>query len=178
MYWHKSCRGRCRYSVIGPLTTDNSDAIFALQEPGLVSSWSLDSIRTTLENPHNFAFGIVCRGVLHTPGGEGGGRMQYAPTEDETLIAACLATAVIDELNILHFVTHKDHRRRGFGKFLLSELIKQAKDRGVVSSFLEVRKSNLPAIRLYQSLGYREIDTRKGYYQTPPEDASIMFLCL
>ena len=139
------------------LTAHHAEAVFALQEIGLVSSWSLDNIKKTLENQYNASLGVL---------------------RDGRLVSFCLSTAVIDELNILHFVTHKDYRRRGLGKFLLSELIKQAKDRGVVSSFLEVRKSNLPAIQLYKSLGYSEIDTRKDYYSNPPEDAVVMKLVL
>ena len=139
------------------LTVDHAEVVFSLQEPGLVSSWSLDNIKNTLKNPYNFSQGLL---------------------RDGALVSFCLSTIVLDELNILHFVTHKDHRRCGLGKFLLSELIKQAKDEGAISSFLEVRKSNLPAFRLYQSLGFSEIAIRSDYYSNPPEDAVVMKLVM
>ena len=44
----------------------------------------------------------------------------------------------------------------------------------VVSLTLEVRDSNEPAIRLYESLGFRQVGLRKRYYFHPTEDARIL----
>ena len=41
---------------------------------------------------------------------------------------------------------------------------------------LEVRKSNLVAINLYQKLGFEIVGTRKKYYSDNREDALIMTL--
>ena len=46
--------------------------------------------------------------------------------------------------------------------------------RSVVSLTLEVRDSNEPAIRLYESLGFRQVGLRKRYYFHPTEDARIL----
>ena len=43
--------------------------------------------------------------------------------------------------------------------------------KGVKEVFLEVRRSNLPAINLYKSNGYQKISERKNYYGN--EDALI-----
>ena len=40
---------------------------------------------------------------------------------------------------------------------------------------LEVRVSNLPAIKLYEKYGFQSLGTRKGYYQDNSEDALIMW---
>ena len=49
---------------------------------------------------------------------------------------------------------------------------------GVDEAFLEVRPSNLAAIRLYQRLGFEQIGIRRGYYQAPDgrEDAIVLKL--
>ena len=39
---------------------------------------------------------------------------------------------------------------------------------------LEVRKSNAPAIALYEKYGFQQAGLRPGYYQNPREDAVIM----
>ena len=39
--------------------------------------------------------------------------------------------------------------------------------------FLEVKRTNFPAINLYLSFGFEEIDIRQGYY-TDGQDAVIM----
>jgi len=55
-------------------------------------------------------------------------------------------------------------RRRGVGKELLKKLLEVLKEEGVEEIFLEVRESNVPAIKLYESLGFRRIGLREGYY--------------
>ena len=39
---------------------------------------------------------------------------------------------------------------------------------------LEVRESNLPAIRLYEKLGFQVVGRRKNYYREEHEDALLM----
>jgi ribosomal-protein-alanine N-acetyltransferase len=47
---------------------------------------------------------------------------------------------------------------------------------GALEAYLEARPSNLSAIRLYQSLGFRQIGVRRGYYQAIEgrEDAIVL----
>ena len=40
---------------------------------------------------------------------------------------------------------------------------------------LEVRETNVAAIRLYESMGFREAGIRKNYYKEPIENALIMW---
>jgi ribosomal protein S18 acetylase RimI-like enzyme len=53
----------------------------------------------------------------------------------------------------------------------LMELARQA---GCQIATLEVRPSNLAALKLYERLGFREIGRRKGYYTDTREDALLM----
>ncbi len=50
----------------------------------------------------------------------------------------------------------------------------------MLEAFLEVRPSNAIAIRLYESLGFTRIGTRRGYYQAVGgrEDAAVLRLRL
>jgi ribosomal-protein-alanine N-acetyltransferase len=66
------------------------------------------------------------------------------------------------------------HRKQGLGRRLLHDLISEARRRGVVDLFLEVRADNEVAIGLYTSEGFREIDRRAGYYQPDGVDAIVM----
>lgn len=54
-------------------------------------------------------------------------------------------------------------RGQGIGKLLLSDLIKKAQAQNS-RIFLEVRPSNVPAIRLYEQLGFAKTLTRARYY--------------
>lgn len=71
-----------------------------------------------------------------------------------------------------------EHRGLGLGRLLVEALLGEARGRSVGSVFLEVRADNDPARGLYESLGFREIDRRVGYYQPDGVDAIVMMLSL
>jgi ribosomal-protein-alanine acetyltransferase len=64
-------------------------------------------------------------------------------------------------------------RRKGVGAALLSALLAEARARQAERILLEVRASNLSAIRLYAQAGFQRLAIRRGYYQNPAEDALI-----
>jgi ribosomal-protein-alanine N-acetyltransferase len=80
------------------------------------------------------------------------------------------------EAHILNVCVRDEFRNVGFGRRLLDHLLERAAASGVAEAFLEVRPSNLAAIRLYQHLGFEQIGIRRGYYQAPDgrEDAIVL----
>jgi ribosomal-protein-alanine N-acetyltransferase len=80
------------------------------------------------------------------------------------------------EAHILNVCVRDEFRNLGFGRRLLEHLLERAAASGVAEAFLEVRPSNLAAIRLYQHLGFEQIGIRRGYYQAPDgrEDAIVL----
>ena len=84
------------------------------------------------------------------------------------------------EAHILNVCVRDEFRNLGFGRRLLEHLLERAAAAGVAEAFLEVRPSNLAAIRLYQRLGFEQIGIRRGYYQAPDgrEDAIVLKLDL
>jgi ribosomal-protein-alanine N-acetyltransferase len=80
------------------------------------------------------------------------------------------------EAHILNVCVRDEFRTVGFGRRLLEHLIERATAAGVSEAFLEVRPSNIAAIRLYQKLGFEQIGIRRGYYQAPDgrEDAIVL----
>src|ERR671924_1887049 len=69
------------------------------------------------------------------------------------------------EAHILNLCVSEAYRCRGVGKRMLSSLIDRAVAAGMAEAFLEVRPSNTAAIRLYLSIGFERVGTRRGYYQ-------------
>lgn len=65
-------------------------------------------------------------------------------------------------------------RRRGIATQLCNDLLSWARVRNAKHASLEVRVSNAAAQALYESLGFREIATRRRYYRDPEEDALVM----
>jgi [ribosomal protein S18]-alanine N-acetyltransferase len=84
------------------------------------------------------------------------------------------------EAHILNLCVAQGFRCRGAGKKLLLCLLERAHAAGMSEAFLEVRPSNTAAIRLYQSLGFEQVGTRRGYYQAlnGREDAAVLKLGL
>ncbi len=67
-----------------------------------------------------------------------------------------------------------EFKRRGFGGCLLGGVLASLPAAGVASCYLEVRASNRPAIALYTRHGFAPDRVRRGYYDSPPEDAVCM----
>jgi ribosomal-protein-alanine acetyltransferase len=74
------------------------------------------------------------------------------------------------EWEILNLAVAPVCRRRGVASALLWRLIETCK--GVI--FLEVRESNSAARNLYQSIGFKELSVRPGYYSDPQEAAIVL----
>ncbi len=68
-------------------------------------------------------------------------------------------TADMQDLYVL-----SEKRRQGVGDALCGAFIDDAKSRGVKKLFLEVRESNLPAVKLYEKVGFTFLSVRKKYY--------------
>lgn len=83
---------------------------------------------------------------------------------------------VVDEAHLLNLSVAANWQGRGYGRVLLHHFMSLARDGDCNFISLEVRPSNLPAIRLYQSEGFREIAVRRGYYpaERGREDAIVM----
>lgn len=80
------------------------------------------------------------------------------------------------ETDIHNLAVHPAHRQRGIARSLLRAVIDEARQQGLKRVTLEVRKSNVPAQRLYESLGFVTRGVRQGYYSDDGEDALCMVL--
>ena len=58
---------------------------------------------------------------------------------------------------------------------LIARVLADGAARGATRAMLEVRRSNVAALHLYERLGFRVTATRKGYYSHPDEDALILW---
>ncbi len=77
--------------------------------------------------------------------------------------------------HILNICVDRKSRGHGYGRKLLDHLLDQIGS-GVEYAVLEVRRSNLEALNLYLSSGFRRQSTKPGYYPTDKgrEDAILL----
>lgn len=76
-----------------------------------------------------------------------------------------------DEAHILNIAMDLPYQNKGYGRQFFKKIMDNYLQYANV--YLEVKRSNFPAINLYLHFGFEEIDIRKGYYHDG-EDALIM----
>lgn len=82
---------------------------------------------------------------------------------------------ILDEAHITNIAIDPEHRGQRWGEFLLFSLIDFALKKGVLALTLEVRISNLSALKLYERVGFKKEGLRRAYYEDNNEDAFIMW---
>ena len=96
-------------------------------------------------------------------------------TVDDSVVAYGGFHRVFDEGHITNVAVKEEFRHQGFGKMLMQALIEEAKQRHIVAMTLEVRVSNINAVKLYEGFGFKSAGVRPKYYPDG-EDAFIMWL--
>jgi tRNA threonylcarbamoyl adenosine modification protein YeaZ/ribosomal-protein-alanine acetyltransferase len=151
-----------RAPTIPPLTidlatsADDLRAVEALQRQSFTNPWGAESIRWELENT-DVARLYVVRGP------------------DKALVAYCAFWMIFDELHINSLAVEVARRRHGVARDLLRRVMRDATAAGARAATLEVRRSNEPALALYEGLGFKVEAVRRDYYQEPREDALVLW---
>ena len=86
--------------------------------------------------------------------------------------AVALASAVLDEAELIAVAVVPAVRRQGRGRRVLEGLCDRLRSLGVTRLHLEVRKANVPARALYDGLGFVEVGLRPRFYGD--DDAVLM----
>ena len=98
-----------------------------------------------------------------------------AKTPDGTLVGYAGTWHIIDEGHITTIAVKKEYLRNHIGEAIIQRIIEDCYKNNIKYLTLEVRVSNVPAIKLYEKYGFQSLGTRKGYYQDNNEDALIMW---
>ena len=117
-------------------------------------AWLESSMRSELENPNTHYVGIFDKHLL---GYAGLSSVPASFSADIQTIGVATAS-----------------QGKGLGRRLMELLMGRALSVGAEQVLLEVRADNEPAISLYRSFGFEQIDLRKRYYQPSGTDALIM----
>ena len=81
------------------------------------------------------------------------------------VIGICVIQFVLDEAHINYFVVNQKYRKKGFGSYLMSYLIKKCKKLNINRLLLEVSQNNLIAESFYNRFDFHTVGTRKKYYK-------------
>lgn len=138
---------------IREMTLDDIDEVAALEEQTFSKPWSREGI---------FSF-LIRQDVL-----------LLIAEENKEIMGYCGVMTVLDEGDITNVCVAERARRRGIAAALVKEIIVRTQEQGITTLHLEVRKSNKAAISLYEKAGFVKDGYRKGYYESPAEDAVLM----
>lgn len=141
-------------ATIRSISHSDIDAVFSIEERSFSAPFTRDAFEYLLAKKGPFG------GFVAEVGGRISGYLIYS--------------SVVNEMELLTLAVDPGSRRLGIGKMLLQRMIDSAKDSGVRDIFLEVRKSNIAAQKLYSNAGFKEIGLRRGYYRDNGEDAITM----
>lgn len=94
--------------------------------------------------------------------------------KENSVIGYAVVWLVFNEATLMSFAIKKSLWGRGYGKKFMKFLVEYFRGKAK-TFFLDVRKSNIRAIRLYKSVGFKIIGEREGYY-SDGEDALMMLL--
>jgi ribosomal-protein-alanine N-acetyltransferase len=102
---------------------------------------------------------------------------RYLVAETDGVITGyCGYWGIAGEGCIYNIAVKKELRGQQIGYQLLKNLIEKGYNKGITAFTLEVRQSNIAAIRLYERLGFESTGIRKDFYTKPKEAAVIMWL--
>ena len=81
------------------------------------------------------------------------------------LIGICVFQVVIDEAQINYFVVDEKFRKKGYGSFLMSYVIKKCEELNLKKILLEVSQDNFTAEKFYSHFDFSTVGIRKNYYK-------------
>lgn len=140
--------------IIRPMTIDDVDEVYKVEEDCFIDPWSKDSIRKELKND----------------------LARYLVAEiDDKIVGYVGVWFVVDEGHITNVAVHSDYRGKKIGDRLVKEMVELCKENNLVAMTLEVRTSNTVAQNLYRKYGFKMGGIRKEYYSDNKEDAIIMW---
>lgn len=137
--------------LIKPFTEKIADAVVKIENACFSEPWSRDAVLSSYNFNTKF----------------------FVAEKDGVIIGYIGVQNIAGEGFITNVAVLPDYQGCGVGTALLNTAVEFCKSAGMVSLSLEVRKSNLTAIKIYEKAGFKTVGQRKNFYSKPTEDAVI-----
>jgi len=83
----------------------------------------------------------------------------------DLVIGICVFQVVLDEAQINYFAVNHEYRKRGFGSYLMNNLIWRCKKQNINKLLLEVSQKNIIAGKFYNNFNFSTVGIRRNYYR-------------
>ena len=142
---------------IFPMTEEDLSQVVCIEQASFSLPWSQSAFESTLRCPTSQP--LVYR-------------------KDGKILGYAVCSTVYEMAELYNIAVDQSCRKMGIGAELLTFVIRYCAKKGAENLFLEVRRSNDAARRLYERFGFSYDSVRKNYYKNPTEDALLMHLPL
>jgi ribosomal-protein-alanine N-acetyltransferase len=134
-------------------TPEDRAAIMHLERESFTNPWTADTFDHMLTVPVS--------------------RVYVARTEATQIVGFCACWLIENDLHINTIAVSEALRGRGIGSRLIADILGRT---GAHRATLEVRRSNVAALRLYEKFGFKVTAVRHKYYENPEEDGLILWM--
>ena len=139
---------------IREMTLEDIEQVYDLEKSIFSIPWSKNSFESSVKNKNTL----------------------FIVAEEEGEILGYLGMYIFsEEADISNVAVSKQYRRQHIAKQMMDDILLKAQAAGVKHVTLEVRETNVAAIKLYENMGFVEAGIRKNYYEEPTENALIMW---
>ena len=144
-------------SVVHAIGPEEAEALAEIHAEGFERGWSAEELAALVGDPAVITF-VLRRHSMFWPPRLGG---------------FVLVRTVADEAEVLSIVVRPLFQGRGCGRMLMEEVLRRLYRDRVANCFLEVDRDNRAAVHLYESLGFKTVGERKGYYHRLDAPAGV-----
>lgn len=147
---------------IRPVDATHIGELIRLGDETRLSPWSAQSYLEELKNPSSIMLRLI--------------------TDDNAIVGFVVGRVVIGietgrrDAEIYNIAVIPTEQRKGCGQMLFDAFARVCSEKDVENIWLEVRESNIPAIRFYERNGFKPVQTRNHFYENPREHAILMRL--
>lgn len=138
--------------IIRTMSESDLDTVLAIEQASFSAPWRREHFLHELAAPHSFPF---------------------VAEADRVVAGYVCLQSLFEEAQILDIAVDPRQRGLGIARQLMEHAFGVAHEQGAEFMALEVRASNIPAITLYERLGFVRTGLRQGYYEGK-EDAVLM----
>jgi len=128
---------------IKPINDEDIDLCYEL-DSNTISLWSKKQWNNELKKDGTKVFGLLLSNLV---------------------IGICVFHVVLDEAQINFFVVNQKYRKKGFGSYLMSYVIKHCEKLNINKLFLEVSHKNVIAEKFYSRFDFSTVGIRRNYYK-------------
>ena len=128
------------------MRNDDIDSVYAIELASHRAPWGRDILRDCV------FVGYDCR------------ILELVHASEAILIGFIICRSLNTTCHILNLCIAPASQGKGYGQFLLENFLDSQTTTSTDTVVLEVRPSNVPALTLYEKLGFLQIGIKKGYY--------------